>query len=69
MAVVRLNKSLYRREAIDIAVKDFRRIASFSITEGKKDFIINIKSKGKSLRLPYEFANYVLAVMKNNSMV
>ena len=58
---LRLNRRLYRKEAVDIALKDFGSCKCR--TEGLYHVI------EMDARAAPEFANYVLGVMKNSQMV
>ena len=68
--IVELNKDFYNRESINKTVKDFSNICDTIVKEnGNFRIILKPKEEVDSNELVNEFCNYVLAIMKNNSMV
>lgn len=70
-ATILLRKEFYVKEAIEESLKDFKEICSSNLTEKGNYFTLLLKPKTeiKSSELAYEFCNYVLALMKNKTLV
>lgn len=66
-----LNKNLYELSSIKQVIKQFKNICDMTLKEEEGYFNITLKPKNNSLSLSFadEFANYVLALMKNKSLV
>ena len=63
--VIKLNKSFYYRRAIEETKKEFIKLCECKITEDEKYFLIDVIPKNSELNtLPFEFANYTLALMR-----
>ena len=63
-----LNPNFYDKSSIGEAIEDFKEIGEISLDKG---FVV-VLSKDDYLtseELFYEFSNYVLGLMKNNSVV
>lgn len=75
---VRLNKRFYVLDAIKYSLEDFKEIADFDLKINEKEYEIILKPKvglsediedNEIEKIGPEFCNYVLAMMKNKSMV
>lgn len=68
---IRLNKKLYKIASIKDAIDDFGKVCRGKLSEEGDYFCVNLTAKDKPLEknMEYEFANYVLALMKNKSLV
>jgi hypothetical protein len=67
-AVLRLNRKLYTKVAVQAAVADFRRVCRCSLASNKRFYVLKLRpNSGKSnkVMLAGELANYALALMKN----
>ncbi len=72
-SVIKLNfnKRLYNLSSIKQAIKDFQIVSDGSINESKDYIHVILVLKDESLQsnIGHEFANYILALMKNESIV
>lgn len=68
-----LNKSFYDYSSINKAAKEFRKACRVNIKKTKKGILVTLKPKSSpkeaSSDIEGEFANYVLALMKNEGIV
>ncbi len=62
-----LNKEFYDEKMINEALDDFKEICTGKIVDGQ--FKIELQTKEDMVDLNLEFANYVLGLMKNNTLV
>jgi hypothetical protein len=67
-AKIMFNKKLYLKEAIEQAINDFSEVAKLDFHENDA-FLVTISSEEDAESIGLEFKNYVLGVMKNESMV
>lgn len=65
------NKKFYKILSIRQAIKDFSACLNGNVSESKGYFHATLELKDKSLQhsIGHEFANYVLALMKNETLV
>lgn len=64
---INLNKNFYSIDAIKEALKDFKGVCKGKILNDK--IKIELKPKGNVKKIKEEFCNYVLALMKNKTLV
>lgn len=68
-----LNKSFYDSSSVNKAAKEFRKACRVNIKKIKKGILVTLKPKSSpkkaSSNIEGEFANYVLALMKNEGVV
>ena len=64
MRELRLNRELYRGEAIDQAVKLYERFAKFELTEEPEHWVVKVEasSEKRARRVADELANYALGL-------
>jgi len=65
MEIIKFNKKIYNKKAIERAITEFEKLASFSINELNDYFEVRIDKIDQEVQniLKDEFANYVLGVM------
>ncbi len=65
------NRKFYKILSIRQAIKDFSACLNGMVKESKSYFHVTLALKDKSLQnsIGHEFANYVLALMKNETLV
>jgi hypothetical protein len=64
---LRLSSDFYAKEAIDMAIEDFRHVCDCRVLD--EAYEIELLPTEPSEELAGEFANYVLGLMKNRSMI
>lgn len=65
--ILRFNKFIYSRPAIEKAKKAYEKLASFSLKENKDYFILELKGLVENEELiEKEFKNYVLGEVSAN---
>ncbi|MFA6193337.1 MAG: HxsD-like protein [Parcubacteria group bacterium] len=64
--MVKLNRKIYVREAIEQAIKDYKGLAGFRLSEKGKYYLISIKPKENGTQdvIEREFCNYILSLEK-----
>lgn len=65
--ILELNKRFYDEKTINEALDDFKEVCSGKIANGKFQIILQPKEDIENLDL--EFANYILGLMKNKTIV
>lgn len=64
---IRFNKNLYKRDALEGAIADYKGLALFDLREDENYFVVNLHDIDNEVveKIEDEFANYVLVGMKN----
>jgi ribosomal protein L18E len=64
--IVRFNKKIYSREAIQKAMSQWRKMANFELKENKNYFLVKISKVKPNLKEGFsdEFSNFALSLMK-----
>lgn len=62
---IKFNKVFYKKGAIEETIKAFNDLCDCEINENENYFLVSLQSNQPDLEnLNFEFANYVLALMK-----
>jgi len=64
-----LNSKFYGVEALQKAIKDFRKVCAGEISNNSKEFVVRLSPINKETdieNLAYEFCNYVISVMRDS---
>jgi len=64
-----LNKKFYNLSAVKESLKDFRQIGNFKLEVEEDRILLTPLSPIEDPNWDCELCNYILALMKNNSMV
>lgn len=64
--VIKFCKKLYKKKSILIALKDYKELADFNLSETKNYIRVNLKNIDKDVKdiIQDEFCNYVLNIMR-----
>jgi hypothetical protein len=66
LQMIKLNKKIYKKEAIEQALTDFSECCEGDIYEEEKHYLIKLKPKEDvDLQIEKEFSNYVFGLMQN----
>jgi hypothetical protein len=65
--MIKLNKKIYKKEAIKKALEDFSECCIGKIEEDETYYLICLKSKDNLVDVPLdkEFSNYAFGIMQN----
>ena len=66
--MIKFNKSIYQKRAIENGIKAYGKLALFSLVESRESINVDIKKKQTKIPLDSlidEFCNYVLSEIKN----
>jgi len=63
---IRFNRKIYKKKAIQSAIKDYKHLADFSIKQDSNYFKVELKNIDKDVEeiIKDEFSNYVLSRVK-----
>jgi hypothetical protein len=63
---IRMNKDIYDSDCINDSVKEFSGLCDIKVSG---DEVVLMSKEEDTLKIAYEFGNYVLALMKNRGLV
>jgi len=66
--LINFNKKLYSLKAIKLAIKEYQKLANFSLSQRKNYIQVELKNIDKEVKkiIKDEFCNYVLFKSKEN---
>jgi len=64
---IKFNKQIYSLKAVKLAIKDYQKLADFSLEQKEKYIVVNLTKIDKDVKeiIKDEFCNYVLGFKKN----